>query len=126
MIIHLQEIITPVNNKLEQIVEGVPEASETISSHGGIINPTGVSFKRDGTYNRSAHTMPQDVLFYVGLTSTDQTGLSEGIGVFLGSISLGKKNDSGTEHMSVTKVRFTVPLGLPPGDKMSTPTKTKL
>ena len=62
--------------------------------------------------------MPQDVVFDVGLTSTDKTGSSEGIGVFLGSVNLGKKNDSGAESVAITKVKFTVPLVLPPGSKM--------
>ena len=63
--------------------------------------------------------MPQDVVFDVGLTSTDKSGSSEGIGVFLGSVSLGKKNDVGTEDVAVTKVKFTVPLVLPPGKSMN-------
>ncbi|WP_289032075.1 hypothetical protein [uncultured Paraglaciecola sp.] len=103
---------------LEQIVEGVASAKETIDAHGGTINPTGVVFKKDGSYNSYDHAMPQDVVFDVGLTSTDKSGSLEGIGVFLGSVNLGKKNETGTENMAVTKVSFTVPLVLPPGKRM--------
>ena len=42
--------------------------------------------------------MPQNVEFDVGLTSIDKKGATEGIGVFLGSVSLGKKNETGIEH----------------------------
>ncbi len=108
-----------VQATLEQIVEGVSSAKETINSLGGTINPTGVSFRKDGQYSSYNHTVPQNVVFDVGLTSTDKTGASEGIGVFLGSISLGKKNESGEEYVAVTKVKFTVPLVLPLGKKMS-------
>jgi hypothetical protein len=35
--------------------------------------------------------MLQNVEFDVALTSTDKTGSTEGVGVFLGGVSLGKK-----------------------------------
>ena len=107
-----------VKATLEQIVEGVSSAKGIIDSHGGTINPTEVEFKKDGAYNAYYHAMPQDVTFDVGLTTTDKTGSSEGIGVFLGSVSLGKKNDAGIENVAISKVKFTVPLVLPPGKSM--------
>jgi len=103
---------------LEQIVEGVASAQETIKKHGGVVNPTGMDFFKDGNRSIFTHAMPQEVMFDVGLTSTDKSGSSEGIGVFLGSISLGKKNDTGVEQVAITKVQFTVPLVLPPGEKL--------
>jgi hypothetical protein len=104
-----------VKETLEQIVEGVSMAEEAINKKGGSINPSGIRFKKDGVWTEHSHAIPQNVIFNVGLTSTDKTGSSEGIGVFLGSISLGKKNDSGNEEVAVTKVQFAVPLALPPG-----------
>ncbi|HEY8354391.1 MAG TPA: hypothetical protein VIK69_05175, partial [Methylophilaceae bacterium] len=65
-----------------------------------------------------SHAMPQEVVFDVGLTSTDKSGSSEGIGVFLGGISLGRKSDTGAEQVAITKVKFTVPLVLPPGEQL--------
>lgn len=106
-----------VKNTLEQIVEGVASAQENIKEKGANINPISLSYTKDGEYNRFDHAMPQDVLFDVGLTSTDKSGSTEGIGVFLGGIKLGKKNDVGVEQIAVTKVKFTVPLVLPPGEK---------
>ena len=106
---------------LEQIVEGAALAQTAISAHGGIVNPSNMDFFKDGSRSVYRHAMPQEVVFDVGLTSTDKSGSSEGIGVFLGSISLGKKNDSGAEQVAVTKVRFTVPLVLPPGEKLIRP-----
>lgn len=100
---------------LEQIVDGAAEAQKAIRERGGIVNPTSMSFQKDGNWNTYNHAMPQEVVFDVALTATDKRGSSEGIGVFLGSISLGKKNDSGVEQVAVTKVRFSVPLVLPPG-----------
>lgn len=107
-----------VKATLEQIVEGAASAQETIKERGGIVNPSSMSFQKDGSWNNYEHAMPQEVVFDVGLTSTDSRGSSEGIGVFLGSISLGKKNDAGVENVAVSKVKFSVPLVLPPGDKL--------
>lgn len=107
-----------IKTTLEQIVEGTALAQQSIKTKGGIINPSNMSFQKDGTWNNYNHAMPQEVMFDVGLTSTDKSGSTEGIGVFLGSISLGKKNDFGVEQVAVTKVKFTVPLVLPPGEKL--------
>ncbi|MFH1081649.1 MAG: hypothetical protein V1766_15545 [Pseudomonadota bacterium] len=103
---------------LEQIVEGAALAQQSIKAKSGIVNPSNMSFQKDGAWNNYSHAMPQEVVFDVGLTSLDKSGSTEGIGVFLGSISLGKKNDLGAEQVAVTKVRFTVPLVLPPGDRL--------
>jgi hypothetical protein len=103
---------------LEQIVEGAALAQQSISTKGGIVNPSGLSYQRDGNWNNYTHAMPQEVQFDVALTATDKKGTAEGVGVFLGSISLGKKNESGVEQVAVTKVKFTVPLVLPPGEKL--------
>jgi hypothetical protein len=104
-----------VKATLEQIVDGAAEAQKAIREKGGIVNPTSMSFQKDGSWNTYNHAMPQEVVFDVALTATDMRGSSEGIGVFLGSISLGKKNDTGVEQVAVTKVKFSVPLVLPPG-----------
>ena len=105
-----------VKATLEQIVEGSALAQESIKQKGGIVNPSSMSYQKDGEWNTYNHAMPQEVVFDVGLTSTDKSGTSEGIGVFLGSINLGKKNEAGSEQVAITKVKFSVPLALPPGD----------
>ena len=108
-----------VKATLEQIVDGVADAQVAIREKGGSVNPSSMSFKRDGTWNKYDHAMPQEVVFDVALTATSKRGSSEGIGVFLGSINLGKKNDTGIEQVAITKVKFTVPLVLPPGEKLA-------
>ena len=59
---------------LEQIVEGAALAQERIKQHGGIVNPSNMSYQRDGSWNVYEHAMPQEVAFDVGLTSTDKSG----------------------------------------------------
>ncbi|MDF3196038.1 MAG: hypothetical protein Q7J43_15600 [Pseudomonas sp.] len=107
-----------VRATLEQIVEGVYQAQESIDAKGGIVNPAGMDYFKDGQRSIYHHAMPQQVEFDVGLTSTDKSGSSEGIGVFLGSISLGKRNNSDSESVAVTKVKFSVPIVLPAGKKL--------
>lgn len=107
-----------VKATLEQIVEGVADVQKAVSALGAVINPSNQHFKKDGQWNSLGHAMPQDVVFDVALTATERRGSSEGIGVFLGSVNLGKKNDTVGEQVSITKVKFTVPLVLPPDEKL--------
>ena len=109
------ELKTFIQHTIEQIVEGVSDAQSSIASKGGIINPASLQFQKEGQWNTYQHAIPQEVAFDVGLTSTDKTGTAGGIGVFLGAVTLGSKGQSGTEETAVTKVKFTVPLVLPPG-----------
>jgi hypothetical protein len=109
-----------VRATLEQIVEGTAAAQEAIQEKGGLVNPANVQYRKDGAWNSYEDAVPQDVVFDVALTATDKRGSSEGIGVFLGSISLGKKNEAGIEHVAITKVRFSVPLVLPSAQRPNT------
>ena len=100
---------------ITQIVEGVVEAQIQIAAHGAEVNPKKVQFKEAGQYNYHNSGKPHYVEFDVGLTSTQKSGSSEGIGVFLGSINLGKKNDDGAEQSAVSRIKFSLPLVLPSG-----------
>ena len=102
-----------IQNTLKQIIEGVAESQTYASEKGAIINPTYVSFQKDGKSNRYQNAMPQDVQFDVGLTSINTDGSNEGVGVFLGAIKLGKNNQESNQTSAITKVKFTVPLVLP-------------
>jgi hypothetical protein len=105
-----------IKEAIENIVEGVVAAQETIKDKGAQINPRKVQFRENGQWNNHNSGMPRFVEFDVGLTSANKSGSTEGIGVFLGSISLGKKNNEGAEHTAVTRIKFSVPLVLPSGD----------
>lgn len=104
-----------IKETITQIVNGVVEAQAEINQHGAEINPKRVQFKEAGQYNYHNSGKPQYVEFDVGLTSIQKSGSSEGIGVFLGSISLGKKNDEGAEHTAVSRIKFSLPVVLPSG-----------
>ena len=74
-----------VRATLEQIVEGVYQAQEGIESQGGIVNPAGMNYFKDGQRSIYDHAMPQQVDFDVGLTSIDKLGSSEDIGFIWGA-----------------------------------------
>jgi hypothetical protein len=102
-----------IKETLQQIVEGVVAAQKQTAQNGAAISPANVVYKEDGQWNTFRDGVPQDVEFDVGLTSTGKRGTSEGVGVFLGSINLGKKNESGSEHIAVTRVKFSVTVLFP-------------
>lgn len=108
-----------IKTTIEQIVEGASAAQNTIASKGAILNPAGIQFQKDGAWNNYEHAMPQNIEFDVALTSVEKNGSAEGIGVFLGRINLGKKNENGHEHVAVTKVKFSIPIILPVGGKVN-------
>jgi len=115
-----------IRQTLEQIVDGVSAAKESVEQKNGIINPTAMSYTLDGKYNNIPHPLPSNVEFDVGLTATSNSGTKEGIGVFLGSINLGKSNENGTATVAVTRVKFIVPLILPAGESVAKPQRTKV
>jgi hypothetical protein len=104
-----------IKETIIQIIDGVVDAQATISKHGAEINPKKVQFKEAGQNNYFNSGKPQMIEFDVGLTSIQKSGSAEGVGVFLGAISLGKKNDEGAEHTAVSRIKFNLPLVLPSG-----------
>jgi len=106
-----------IQETIENIVEGVASAQESITKRGAEINPREVKFRKDGQVNYLHSNVPQSVEFDVGLTSVDKSGSTEGIGVFFGGISVGKKNEQGVEQSAVTKIKFSIPLVLPSGTR---------
>ena len=108
-----------IKETLEQIVEGVSDAAALVDTKGGVINPSSLQYHEAGKNTVIYHPMPQTVEFDIALESIEKGGGTEGVGVFMGAINLGKKNDKSVESTALTKVRFTVPLVLPPGRGLS-------
>jgi hypothetical protein len=104
-----------IKETIENIVDGVVAAQANISEKGADINPRNVQFRENGQWNNHNSGMPHSIEFDVGLTTASETGSVEGVGVFLGSINLGKKNNEGVEQTAVTRIKFSIPLELPSG-----------
>lgn len=107
------ELKSFIQMTLEHIVEGVEAANQTFASKNALVNPRRAISVEDGKRNEFDGSFPRMVDFDVALTRTGGAGSTEGVGVFLGPISLGKKNESTSEEMAVSRVKFTIPLVLP-------------
>ena len=105
-----------VAETLEQIVEGVKVAQEHAKELGAKINPTGA--RRSGR-GSTVRTFPKaNVEFDVALTVAEGKNVKGGGGMNLGVVAIGAKGHSEIETSSVSRVRFSVALILPPGPEM--------
>lgn len=107
-----------VSETLWQIVSGVEEAQQKISTLGGEINPSLIGSvehiaKAGGGIETMGGNYAQIVEFDVAVTAIEGKGTKGGIGIVAGVISLGSTGQSNTENSSVSKLRFKIPLTLP-------------
>lgn len=107
-----------VSNALTQIAEGVKNAQAPYKEMGGVVNPGGLTqIEGDITYGKtelSQTAIPLcNVRFEVSLTSDSSSNSSGGIGVLLGVFSTSGKTGEEERQISLTKVKFDVPVKLP-------------
>ncbi len=104
---------------LIQIVDGVERASLSIRPSGASVNPTGIEIDNgiaycstsELTYERESVQM---VEFDIALTATEGSEQGAHIGVFLGPFGAGVKGKTQNENIAMNRIKFTVPLKLPP------------
>ena len=110
-----------VSATLIQIVEGVKNAQEFALENNASINPTrsgstmtGSSISNDfRTVNTKIYQL-QDVEFDVAVTAIEGTETKGGVGVAIGMFKLGADGQSNAEKQSVSRIKFKVPVQLPP------------
>lgn len=106
-----------VAQTLIQIVEGVKEAGSAVEAAGATVNPPvyGERPKNNNTYvtGTGSGRLAQCVEFDVALNVTEGTGTKGGIGVVSGVLNLGSSGQSHNENVSVSRVKFVVPVELP-------------
>ncbi len=103
-----------VEETLLQIIQGVKSAQEKGLKDGAIISPGYIDTKNQrSTYNGTEYTI-NEVEFEVELTVTEGKENKKGIGVAFGSFAIGGQNKSDANNTSLTKIKFSVPVGLPP------------
>jgi len=114
-----------VAEAVSQIVEGVVEAQERVGKLKGTVNPTkvnlGATFQQEHSVSAdsegySTSNVVQPVSFDVAITAEEGTGTKGGIGVVIGLFNLGAAGHSDAKSSAVSRVQFTVPLLLPPGN----------
>ena len=109
---------TFVADTIKAIVAGVSSAMEPVSTNGGVVNPaTNSSTGWPGPWSRSKGVGVQFVEFDVAVTSSEATDTKGGVGAMLGPIVLGSVGKSSDQQQHVSRIRFNVPLILPPGER---------
>ena len=114
----LKEFITAT---LTQIIDGVTAAQYDAAQQGGEINPP-VFTRPDKGQDRLQHmdiasALIQEVSFDVAVTAVEGTQTKGGIGVFIGVVGLGSQGQSNTSTQSVSRIKFSVPIMLPPSKR---------
>jgi len=106
-----------VTETLVQIAQGVKAAQALVVLDGAVINP---SLSGAASINSQHGLLPTHggvaarvVNFDVALTVNEVTGTKGGIGVFVGAVTLGSSGQSNAENVSVSHVKFSVPMSLP-------------
>lgn len=111
-----------ISQALTDVVQGVLDAQQALGDNGKYINPE--LSTQQGTHERHGKLVSiqgqlvQTVEFDVAVTATEGTGTKGGIGVVAGIFTLGSQGQSSEEISAVSRLRFTVPITLPYGEKM--------
>ena len=108
----VMQLKTFVAQTLVEVMQGVKDAQAQAKELGGYINI--------GQYTLQNGSLPiQAIEFDVAVTVTSGKETSGGIGVYVPALALGSKGKSESNHESVSRIKFTVPVVLPPPmDKM--------
>ncbi len=111
-----------ISRALADIVQGVLDAQDTLGTNGKYINPE--LSTQQGTHEEERRLVSiqgqlvQAVDFDVAVTATEGTGTKGGIGVVAGVFALGSQGQSTAETSAVSRIKFSVPVALPYGEKM--------
>lgn len=111
-----------ISQALADVVQGVLDAQQVLGTNGKYINPE--LSTQQGTHEKHGKLVSiqgqlvQTVEFDVAVTATEGTGTKGGIGVVAGIFALGAQGQSSEEVSAVSRIKFSVPITLPYGEKM--------
>jgi hypothetical protein len=112
------DLKTFVAETITQIIEGVKGAQEGAKQLGGHVNPliAGPVAPELMKHKMFVATggVAQFVEFDVAVTATEGSGSKGGVGIVVGAFTLGSTGESRGEHTASSRVRFAVPVTLPP------------
>jgi hypothetical protein len=107
-----------VAETLKEIVDGVADAQYHWSQKGGSVIPGGLEYSDKAgpgaLYDVPSGRPVQVIEFDVAVTTEEGTGTEGGIGVFVGAVALGSKGKSDASMTTVNRIKFSVPVLLPP------------
>ena len=104
-----------IRNTIIEIIQGVRDAQETSIIYNATVNP---SYKT-GHYLEIGDKIyaVKDIEFEISLTESQSEGNSKGIGVNFYSFKGGTKSGENASNTSGTKVKFSLPILFPPGER---------
>jgi len=112
------DLKTFVAETITQIIEGVKEAQDRAKAAEGHVNPrlAGPIAKQLMEHKMffAGGGIAQFVEFDVAVIATEGTGTKSGLGVVVGAFTLGSTGESRGENSASSRVKFTVPVTLPP------------
>ena len=111
-----------VAQTLTDLIQGILDAQTNLGQNGKFINPE-LSTQQGELEERGSLVsiqgqLVQNVDFDVAVTATTGKGSKGGIGVVAGVFALGSQAQSSTENIAVSRLKFSVPICLPYGDRM--------
>ena len=105
-----------VSETLKEIIAGVKEAQKYAASESTLVNPEllATGGTKSGTYQTAYMGQPPAyVEFDVAVTSTEGSATEAGAGIFVAGFGLGAKGKSDESSSSLSRIKFSVPVGLP-------------
>ena len=115
-----------VSEALSQIVDGVADAQKYAMEQGASINPNPANLswsKNDSQnimYDSYSNVLVRFVEFDVAVTVVEGTKTKGGVGVVIGPVVLGSHGQSEASNSSISRIRFSVPVGFPTTDTRTT------
>ncbi len=104
-----------VKDVIVSIYDGISEAKKAtgkpILPSAGLVSE-GIPYVKNGIGPNASATMISNLEFEVALTDGSKDGINGGIGVLLGSLTLGAKGNSETQQTSLSKIKFNIPIEL--------------
>lgn len=108
-----------VSETLVQIIKGVADAQRKAEKLGAHVNPIGLQSPGKAPvgqrYDSTTWAVTENVEFDVAVSAADNTETKGGIGVFVGPLTLGSQGETGSKYSTVSRIKFSVPIMLPPG-----------
>ena len=105
-----------VSETLNEIIAGVKKSQKYAESQGAWVSPK-LSHMGGKTVSRyvaeGTRTSIETIEFDVAVTSAEESATEASAGIFVAAIGLGAKGKSDTSSSSISRIRFSVPLGLP-------------
>ena len=105
-----------VSETLKEIIAGVKESQKYAESEGACVSPRmhWIGEKEMGRcVAETDYANIEQIEFDVAVTSTEGSATEAGAGIFVAAIGLGAKGKSDTSSSSISRIKFSIPLGLP-------------